>query len=631
MAVNFADVSNLFSNLSQLGLPKDVTVGLNTIVSSNRSFAEKFSQTLEKVQQIETKLSFSSAISPLEANINNRLESLLEKLEQEKGMGFVSSLKNIFLMLTKGDLKNGLIDTDGLETLKKMLLNAGYPENDINDLIAELSDESAEKDLPLDDVLDRLFDLSFSKELETKIETGPLQETFFETSALPFIESTLNSLGIPLEKVQEILIEADKGDRGISLDVVIDKLQHLQKTSFYTRIDYKTREGDDHFTYVFKQLGLDRAGDDLSAQLQKDTAALYLQSKYLGIEKDGVNSSSVNPERAYPLKMPMGQPGFEQAGSGPSVLTLDELVRSLEQFRKKMLQPQVVTDGSKNTEQKVIAGEQQSDLLDSLYKGVKLEKQTADIKMFEFSSEQIKNQFKNTLLTPDNKNGEPVTDKILKDGLKEMEALMTAKKGGFSGMTGQLEEGKEFLTQPKSKQAMLSDQLQVWSSNVKTNEMPLSSSVLKSKSSFRNLPSYVTHQLSKSIVKAINQGENTLKIQLKPSELGRLVMTIDNTGKNMKVSISTENIAAKEILTSNVNELKTVLSNSGVNLERFDVDMNSDFKQSMANAGDQAKQFNKRNRNREKLSFDLNSGEGNSEAVNSSGLSNQEDSFHFVA
>ena len=83
-------------------------------------------------------------------------------------------------------------------------------------------------------------------------------------------------------------------------------------------------------------------------------------------------------------------------------------------------------------------------------------------------------------------------------------------------------------------------------------------------------------------------------MQLKPPALGRLVLTIDNSGKNMKVNIVTENVAAREILISNSSELKSVLSNSGVTLERFDVDMNSGFRQSMADAKHQTDFSNKR-------------------------------------
>ena len=98
------------------------------------------------------------------------------------------------------------------------------------------------------------------------------------------------------------------------------------------------------------------------------------------------------------------------------------------------------------------------------------------------------------------------------------------------------------------------------------------------------LPDFVTRQVGKSIVRSINTGDDTIRMQLKPSELGRVYMSIDHNGSSMKVSVITEHQSAKDILVANVNEIKTMLSSSGISLESFDVDMSSDFQQSMADA-----------------------------------------------
>jgi len=109
------------------------------------------------------------------------------------------------------------------------------------------------------------------------------------------------------------------------------------------------------------------------------------------------------------------------------------------------------------------------------------------------------------------------------------------------------------------------------------------------------------------------------------------MMTIDNSGNSMKVSIMTENHAAKDILASNVNELRTVLSNSGVNLEKFDVDMNSNFRQSMADARSQSGQSGKKNRNKDKLLSDEVNSERANESENLTNVRGMGESLHFVA
>lgn len=99
----------------------------------------------------------------------------------------------------------------------------------------------------------------------------------------------------------------------------------------------------------------------------------------------------------------------------------------------------------------------------------------------------------------------------------------------------------------------------------------------------------------------------------------------------MRVSIVTESLAAKEILTSNATELKAALSNSGVNLEKFEVDMNSNFRQSMADAKNQAGEFSKRNHNRGKSGFGMDNTEEINDAGNILNSLNHEGSLHFVA
>lgn len=113
------------------------------------------------------------------------------------------------------------------------------------------------------------------------------------------------------------------------------------------------------------------------------------------------------------------------------------------------------------------------------------------------------------------------------------------------------------------------------------------------------LPAHVTSQVGKSLARAVSQGETELKLQLKPPELGRIIMTIDNLGTSLKVSVVTENQAAKEILAAHANELKTALANSGISIGSFDVEMGSDFSQSMADARHQSKgSGSRRGRNR---------------------------------
>jgi flagellar hook-length control protein FliK len=595
----FTDVNNSFSNMIQQDHPREAMFNGGDAGSQRQSFAEKLRKTLEKIEhnengaplQVKPSQTNPDQINPDQINSNQTTEDpgiafLSEKLSLEDGLGFVLALKNMFLMLSKGDLKNISIDADGLDALKKMLLDAGFMESEVNELMAGLSEELENKSLTMDDFLDKFFDLP----LEENNETDPSQENFLEISANPFLESILNSLGISRESIQDILSEADMGEKGISLDVIIEELQTLQEQSFYTQNHFQTREGDENFKMLLKQLDL------------------------------------------------------EQSDSNALSLTLDEFVSALEKLSKKMAQQQAPAEVPTDKTPKIVANEKPLDLLSALFKGLEFKNKAIETQTFEFSYEQIKDQFKNEVFVPaknglfvseeskTNKTVKHAADIKLENAFKEMESLPGEKKVGIVEMSDQLKDGKKFLKQLKSGTGKHSDQNQIFASDTKINEMQSNiDSIIKTKAALKNLPTHVTHQVSKSLVRAINQGENILKIQLSPPELGRLVMTIDNTGDSMKVSVMTENLTAKEILISNVNELRTVLSNSGVNLEQVEVDMSSDFKQSMADARNQAGNFGKRNRNREKLSIDPANNEERSDIINLLDAVNQGKSLHFVA
>jgi len=428
--------------------------------------------------------------------------------------------------------------------------------------------------------MDSLFKLSVDNEDETVDE-----EALIETSGLPFIVSILNSLGLPKEKVDQIVTQADRGQKGISLDVVIDHLKAIEAQSLGTGTgqSFHTQEGDTSFSMLFEQLGL---------ALPENTAG--------------------------------------QLGLGDFLVSLEARKEKLIDTRK---QAEAIT-GKGDASSPVGKIKESSDtLVDSLFKH--LEIRSAKIGAAEFSQEQIKNQFETDLLIPDknkpNKNmlfakdqsGSTVKSESF---FKELESSLWGKSEASVNSGSRFKDGEEIIRSAKSDSAKTGESLQVSASDVKTD---LLGSAMKAKETFRSMPTYVMHQVEKSIVRAINQGENTVRIQLKPAELGRLVMTIDNVGNSMKVSIITENQAAKEILASHVNELKTVLAAAGISLDKFDVEMNSNFKQSMADTNNAFNNSNRKNRNKGKNGIDSIDAQGRN--AGSSAAAIQDGSYHFVA
>jgi flagellar hook-length control protein FliK len=474
-----------------------------------------------------------------------------------------------------------------------MLLIAGFTETDINEAFTGLLEKAKTGKLTLDHLMGKLSTLPLEENSEEDIQP----ETFLQISALPFLESLLTSLGIEKEDIQNILAEADKGEKGISLDVVIEKLKILQKQSFHTHTAFETPETDQNYQHLMKQLGMEQA-EEISAPL-----------------------------------------------------SLTEFVDALENLRKKISPEETFSNkesgGSGNTDQKnpISVSEKMPDLMNALFKGLEQVKPLGKASGFGFSYEQVKTQFENQLLLPDEKKSNASANALFsvnkdvvqgadtkpKDLNKNLEAFLSREKNSEAGLESFQKEAGKGLKQLKTEGSKLIDPLQLSGSDAKGMETQSVANGLRAKPALKDLPAYVTHQVSKSLVKAIHQGESVLRLQLKPPELGRLVMTIDNTGNNMKINIMTDNQAAKEILMSNINDIRTALSNSGVTLERFDVDMNSNFQQSMADARDQAGNSSNRRQRKEKLAADAIAGISADDPTGLLSSLGLDGSLHYVA
>jgi flagellar hook-length control protein FliK len=101
----------------------------------------------------------------------------------------------------------------------------------------------------------------------------------------------------------------------------------------------------------------------------------------------------------------------------------------------------------------------------------------------------------------------------------------------------------------------------------------------------KTLPGYLLDQVSRQIVKLRTAGENEITLQLKPPHLGRMKLNVEHTSGGIKVGIVVESAAAKEMLLSHANELKAALGDQGLRLDKIDVETQSDFGRSMAQAG----------------------------------------------
>jgi len=90
------------------------------------------------------------------------------------------------------------------------------------------------------------------------------------------------------------------------------------------------------------------------------------------------------------------------------------------------------------------------------------------------------------------------------------------------------------------------------------------------------LPQHVIDQLGRQISRSLIRGDGIVQLRLKPVELGSVRLEMQMTEKQMNISVAAENGMVKELLLSNVQELKEMLQGQGIRLDKLDVHVGDD-------------------------------------------------------
>lgn len=121
----------------------------------------------------------------------------------------------------------------------------------------------------------------------------------------------------------------------------------------------------------------------------------------------------------------------------------------------------------------------------------------------------------------------------------------------------------------------------------------------------KTLPSYVSEQVTRQISRAVKMGASEMTFQIKPPDLGRVQLSIETTHEGMKIRIVTEQHASRDMLLSQVQDMKAVLADQGIKLDKIDVDVSGNFGQSMAQARQEAGQSGKERKSKDTEAFNL--------------------------
>ncbi|MBF0233653.1 MAG: hypothetical protein HQK65_11535, partial [Desulfamplus sp.] len=266
---NFADsdsASNLFLNklhqiLAKNGIKQNLlsTVGgQGALIGSNNSTVGATSSEIDVLSE-DAKM------------------DLLKDVKNTQGFEFLTKFKQYLMASGHNDLKAISLDEDALETIKSMLVKAGFPQSRIADLIKTLRSESDDGNVLMSDLMDGLLSLdpdeiflsdspmdidAFSIEIKddqddtSSDSNGKNFDVLMDISSIPFFTSIMKSLGIPDDVADSIISDSEVKGEGIHLNTLIFDLQKLQKNAFFTGTTFQASSDSESIKGMFNQLGI---------------------------------------------------------------------------------------------------------------------------------------------------------------------------------------------------------------------------------------------------------------------------------------------------------------------------------------------------------------------------------------
>ena len=496
-------------------------------------------------------------------------------------------------LLGKGKPLNKIsLNNKDIPVLKKLLCQCGFSPEDAENLLKELLQNNPRGEINLSQFFNKITELAPPKK---KI----YQPIILEPAAIPYIESALRNLGLTPKEVEHVLSGARGEGGGLDLNRFVINLKGISHKGMPLQNKVKL----DQFVKAIEEV-VGRAGASNRSLKLEPAAIPYIESalRDLGLTPKevehvlgSVRVKDLAPENQVKTVHNLGHQ-ISKKLEGLGILIPDKEKGEKQITIRLAKQNQLPTDVKATIDQilekVVIANEKngpQSPLFSLSKPGL------TDLHSKEKIDKKAKRLEKESLLSPSKEKGGIST----KNGQQKVESPFSSKEGKlFSG----LDAGKARPLSPVEPSDAGSgfnreiiEEGNVVKSETRIMDIPhnisgstFSDSINTGKQNLGPvrdfLPSYLIDQVGKQISRSILRGERVIRLQLKPPELGTLRVEMDMKDNILKLGMITENSSVKELLLSNVHELRQVLAEQGVKLERFDVQINYNFGQSLANS-----------------------------------------------
>lgn len=515
----------------------------------------------------------------------------------------------------------------GLDALGNLLEQAGFDGDKVKSFILEKKQGMENEDstgASLQTLLPAIGE--FMKENE--------QGMVLDISALPYVRAALNSFGFTAEKVENILTTSTDKNQGIDVDNLLAELAPYTtaKDTFSDRFLDKESIKTFGRTYFKTANGVGTIENIPGTSVNTALEAILSEMGIASALKTSSSESLVPAKSTNTANDASFQTVLNDAAKGE--LSIDQFaakLNALAEGRGSNTEKQILTDGFAKVFGENVHGVKKNmvtegaktftsvETIDPKNAELRFDMKSSTPSLFTEKAEGLfqgnlkGNEGENTgasensAAAVDGKTGGNKQAGVLNPGVLrnvEGEKMVTddSTLDNTSILTEKTTKEKPFLTtEDKGEMPVIQVKALAGSSVFgKTSE------VTQTNVSEKNLPAYVTDQVARQISKAIRNGESEIKFHIKPPDMGRMELSITHTANGLKISILAEHSTTRDMLMNQASDLKSILADQGIRLEKMDVGMSGDFGgQSMAQARHDSDQSNKGRKQKDKPLFSI--------------------------
>ena len=480
-------------------------------------------------------------------------------------VSYIEHLRNG--LLSKGKPLDGMfLKGEDLPALRKLLRHSGLPQKVVEKLLKELIVDQPNKGINFSQLFSRIDELEATKR---KVDLS----VTLEPSAILSIESMVRNIGLTQKQVDHVLSAARVEGGGLNLHKVMLALREASKQN----VPQQHRATLDKFVEALEASCRPEVSTDLVAQSRMAPQHYLARQISEKVKTPGIQNNDKLQKEGNVTERP------GRAAELPSEVkaTIERILEKAVYIEKK--------SGATDSHPAV-----STDILKSLHSKRHMNTET---KLFKFGDGSA--------------NAKTEKDEALEAG--------TFHKSSKLRLPTEMENRGVVEKGPKENRQKITSEVR----NIDSPQDTPNTSVLRvitgftqnSKASRDLIPFYVIDQVGRQISRAVVKGERIIELQLKPPELGMVRVQIDVKNNILRLSMITENSSTKELLLSNVNELRESLVGQGMKVEKIDVEINYNFNQSSTGSNDGLDESQRRIQDVLRLPFVKNSDTENLQAV----------------